>query len=70
MILFYLWARQAVKTTVAPKFGGHAQRWDRAGLGGGRAATKSQAPALPAEGGCLQSGDPWSPNLRGHSALL
>jgi hypothetical protein len=33
MIFSDLWAGRAVKTTLAPKFGGPAQRWGRAGLG-------------------------------------
>jgi hypothetical protein len=50
MVFSNLWAGRAVKTTLAPKFGGPAQRWDRAGLGGGGpggAATKSRALASP-----------------------
>jgi hypothetical protein len=37
MVFSDLWAGWAVKTTLAPKFGGPAQKWGRAGLGGGGA---------------------------------
>jgi hypothetical protein len=32
MVFSDLWAGRVVKTTLALKFGGPAQRWDRAGL--------------------------------------
>jgi hypothetical protein len=43
MVSFDLWVGWAVTTTLAPKFGGPAQRWGRAGLGRGGAATKLRA---------------------------
>jgi hypothetical protein len=44
MVFLDFWARRAVTTTLAPKFGGPTQKWGRAGLGRGGAATKSRAP--------------------------
>jgi hypothetical protein len=35
MVFSDLWVRWAVKTTLAPKFGGPAQKWGRVGLGKG-----------------------------------
>jgi hypothetical protein len=37
MVFSDLWVGWVVKTTLAPKFGGPAQRWSRAGLGKGGA---------------------------------
>jgi hypothetical protein len=47
MVFSDLWVGRAVKTILAPKFGGPAQRWGMASLGGGGAATKLRAPASP-----------------------
>jgi hypothetical protein len=47
MVFSDLWAGQAVKTTLAPKFGGPAQRWDRAGLGKGGAGWNPGPPFRP-----------------------
>jgi hypothetical protein len=35
MVFSDLWAGRAMKTTLAPKFGGPVQRWGKAGLGKG-----------------------------------
>jgi hypothetical protein len=47
MIFSDLWAGRAVKTTLAPKFGGPAQRWGRAGLGKGGAGWNPGPPFPP-----------------------
>jgi hypothetical protein len=46
MVFLDLWVGRAVTTTLASKFGSPAQRWGRAGLGRGGAATKLWAPVL------------------------
>jgi hypothetical protein len=64
MVFSDFWAGQAVKTTLVPKFGSPIQKWARAGLGGGGAATKSRALAsllvtrgrLPGREGCPKGG--------------
>jgi hypothetical protein len=47
MVFFYLWVGWAVKTTLAPKFGGPVQRWGRAGLGKGGAGWNPGPPFPP-----------------------
>jgi hypothetical protein len=46
MVFSDLWAGRAVKTTLAPKFGGPAQRWGKAGLGKGGAGW-NPGPSFP-----------------------
>jgi hypothetical protein len=60
MVFSDLWARRAVKTTLAPKFGGPAQKWGRAGLGKGGAG----GPGLGGGGawvGSMHHPLPWLP---------
>jgi hypothetical protein len=47
MVFSDFWARRAVKTTLAPKFGGPGQRWGRAGLGKGGAGWNPGPPFPP-----------------------
>jgi hypothetical protein len=47
MVFFNFWAGRAMKTILAPKFGGPAQRWDRAGLGKGGAGWNPRPPFPP-----------------------
>jgi hypothetical protein len=47
MVFSDFWAGRAVKTTLAPKFGGLAQRWGRAGLGKGGAGWWNPGPPFP-----------------------
>jgi hypothetical protein len=47
MVFYYFWAGRAVKTILAPKFGGPVQKWSRAGLGNGGVGGNPGSPFLP-----------------------
>jgi hypothetical protein len=60
MVFSDLWTGRAVKTTLAPKFGGPTQRWGRAGLGKGGVGWNPGPPFPPLTSlPPLSSPSPW-----------
>jgi hypothetical protein len=47
MVFSDFWVGRIVKTTLFPKFGGPAQKWDKAGLGKGGAWWNPEPPFSP-----------------------